>query len=70
MVLKGWRKVDGKVFFEVYDPYSIGKTNAGETLKGMDRFYRYEDMAATCLPWWNFAFMIAKKGRKPDSGSN
>ena len=28
----------------------------------MSRYYRNEDLAAACGPWWNFAFVIAKKG--------
>jgi hypothetical protein len=62
IVLKGYQKVDGEIFFEAYDPFSFGLTNSDQTLKGMNRFYRYEDLAAACLPWWNFAFVIAKNG--------
>jgi hypothetical protein len=28
----------------------------------LNRYYRFEDLAAACLPWWNYAFVIAKKG--------
>jgi hypothetical protein len=62
IVIKGYQKVDEEVFFEVYDPYSFGLVNPDKTLKGMNRFYRYDDLAAACQPWWNFAFVIAKKG--------
>jgi hypothetical protein len=61
IVLKGYQKVDEEVFFEVYDPYSFGLVNPDQTLKGMNRFYRYEDLAAACQHWWNYAFVIAKK---------
>ncbi len=66
IVLKGYRKVDGELFFEAYDPFSFGLLNTDQTLKGLDRYYRYEDLAAACLPWWNFAFVIAKKGANLD----
>ena len=66
IVLKGYQKVDGELFFEAYDPYSFGLENADNTLKGMNRFYRYEDLASACLPWWNFAFIIARKGENLD----
>jgi len=62
IVLKGYKITDGELFFEAYDPYSFGLENGDNTLKGMNRYYRFEDLAAACLPWWNYAFVIAKKG--------
>jgi hypothetical protein len=62
IVLKGYKVVDGELFFEAYDPYSFGLTNDDNSLKGMNRYYRFEDLAAACNPWWNYAFVIAKKG--------
>lgn|GEM_PF-448708 len=62
IVLKGYKITDGELFFEAYDPFSFGLINDDNTLKGMDRCYRYEDLAAACLTWWNYAFVIAKKG--------
>jgi hypothetical protein len=62
IVLKGYKMADGELFFEVYDPYSFGLKNDDNTLKGMNRYYRFEDLAAACLSWWNYAFVIAKKG--------
>ena len=62
IVLKGYKITDGELFFEAYDPYSFGLRNDDNTLKGMNRYYRFEDLAAACLPWWNYAFVIAKKG--------
>jgi hypothetical protein len=66
IVLKGYKRVDGNVFFETYDPYSLGLVNQDKNLKGLNRFYRYNDLAAACQPWWNFAFIIAKKGEQLD----
>jgi hypothetical protein len=62
IVLKGYKIADGELFFEAYDPFSFGMENDDNTLKGMNRYYRFEDLAAACLPWWNYAFVIAKKG--------
>jgi hypothetical protein len=62
IVLKGYKIVDGELFFEAFDPYSFGLMNTDLTLKGMNRYYRYDDLAAACKPWWNYAFVIAKKG--------
>ena len=62
IVLKGYHKVDQEVFFESYDPYSFGSVNADNSLRGQGRFYRYEDLANACKSWWNYAFVIARKG--------
>jgi hypothetical protein len=62
IVLKGYKIVDGELFFEAYDPYSFGLKNNDNTLKGMNRYYRFEDLATACFTWWNYAFIIAKKG--------
>jgi len=62
IVLKGYKITDGELYFEAYDPYSFGRKNDDNTLKGMNRYYRFEDLAAACLQWWNYAFVIAKKG--------
>jgi hypothetical protein len=63
IVLKGYKKVDGEVFLEAYDPYSFGDVNSDDkSLKGINRFYRAEDLAAATRNWWGFSFVIAKKG--------
>jgi hypothetical protein len=62
IVLKGYKITDGELFFEAFDPYCFGLKNDDNTLKGMNRYYRFEDLAAACLPWWNYAFVIAAKG--------
>ena len=62
IVLKGYKITDGELYFEAYDPYSFGLKNGDNTLKGVNRYYRYEDLAAACLQWWNYAFVIAKNG--------
>jgi hypothetical protein len=62
IVLKGYRVVDNEVFFEAYDPYSFGLLNDDQTLKGMNRYYRYKDLAAATNSWWQYAFVVAKKG--------
>jgi hypothetical protein len=62
IVLKGYKIVDGELFFEAYDPYSFGQLNSDQTLKGMNRYYRSEDLAEACRIWWKFAFVIAQKG--------
>jgi hypothetical protein len=62
IVLKGYFKVDSRIYFEAYDPYSFGLKNSDNSLKGTNRSYRYEDLSAATQIWWNYAFVIAKKG--------
>lgn len=69
-VVKGYEVVDGETYFQIYDPFSFGQTNADNgKLKGRDRFYRYEDVAAATSVWWNFAFVVAKKGQTVDDNA-
>ena len=69
-VVKGYETVDGETYFQIYDPFSFGQTNADDgKLKGRDRFYRYEDVAAATSVWWNYAFVVAKKGQTVDDNA-
>ena len=61
-IVKGYKEVDNETFFEVYDPYSFGDINVDGSLKGRDRYYRYEDVFAAANIWWQYAFIIAKNG--------
>lgn len=61
-IVKGYKEVDNETFFEIYDPYSWGDVNTDYSLKGKDRYYRYEDVFAASNVWWQYAFIIAKNG--------
>ncbi len=61
-IVKGYKEVDNETFFEIYDPYSWGDVNTDYSLKGKDRYYRYEDVFAASNVWWKYAFIIAKNG--------
>ncbi|HMH23841.1 MAG TPA: C39 family peptidase [Puia sp.] len=61
-VVKGYQKIDGQIYFQIYDPYSYGVKNSDNSLKGKDRFYRYADVAAATSSWWNYAIVVGKKG--------
>jgi hypothetical protein len=62
-VIKGYQVIDQELFFQIYDPYSFGEVYSDYTLKGKNRFYRSEDVAGSAFAWWNYAFVIAKKGQ-------
>ncbi len=60
IVLKGYKIVDGQVWYEVYDPYSLGVCYSDQTLKGKDRYYRSEDIDQATNNWWDNAIVVSK----------
>ena len=46
IIVKGYKIVDGILWFEVYDPYSSGYRYNDGALKGRDRYYRSEDITS------------------------
>lgn len=60
IVVKGYRKVDGKVYFEVYDPFSYDVSYTNGALKGRDRYYRSEDIFMATSKWWNYAIVVTE----------
>ena len=44
IVVKGYRVVDGKLYFEIYDPYSLGRKYKNGLVKGRDRYYSGESL--------------------------
>jgi hypothetical protein len=64
LVVKGFKKVGDIFFFEIYDPYSLGVRYTSGELKGLNRYYRAEDIYYATSIWWNNAIVIYKKGTK------
>jgi len=64
IVVKGFKMVDGEAFYEVYDPYSFGKTYTDGTLKGKDRYYQSADLNKAVINWWNYAIVVSKNSLK------
>jgi hypothetical protein len=62
IVVKGYKTVDDRFYFEVYDPYSFGKVYSDGVLKGRNRFYRTGDIFDATSKWWNYAIVITPKG--------
>ena len=58
IVVKGYKIVDGKVWFEVYDPGSLGAKYDNGTLKGLDRYYSGEDIIQATDVWWKLMIVI------------
>lgn len=64
IIVKGYRQVDDKFFFEVYDPWSYGSRYIlGNQLKGKDRYYNSQDIEVATNVWWDFAILVAPKGK-------
>lgn len=62
IIIKGYKKVDNEIYFEVYDPNSMTKTYSDGSLMGKDRYYRSKDLFEATKNWWPKIFLVAKKG--------
>jgi hypothetical protein len=62
IVIKGYKKVDGKLYFEVYDPYSLGEKYADGSFKGKDRYYLSSDLDFATHIWWDYAIVVTREG--------
>lgn len=68
IVVKGYRIVDNKLLFEVYDPYGFGKTYNGGQPKGKNRYYRSEDIDNSSNIWWDYAIIVSRSSVKGKAG--
>jgi hypothetical protein len=64
LLIKGYKQVDGNMFYEIYDPYSDHQTYTDSSLKGEDRYYLNTDITAGTNVWWQFAIVLAPKGQQ------
>lgn len=70
IVAKGYKIVDGKVWYEVYDPYGFRKTYTDGSPKGKNRYYKSEEVDQSTTIWWNYAIIISKEAGKGLKGLN
>ncbi len=70
IVIKGYKKVDNQILYEVYDPYSFGATYNDQTLKGRNRYYKRDEIDDATENWWNFAIIVSKSPVKSTKGVN
>jgi hypothetical protein len=62
LVIKGYKEVDGTLWFEAYDPYSAGqKYPVNGEVKGKNRYYSAEHLSRAADLWWDYAYVIAQK---------
>ncbi|HTD97700.1 MAG TPA: hypothetical protein VK668_00360 [Mucilaginibacter sp.] len=63
LLVKGYKEVDGKVYYEIYDPYTDHKTYQDNSPKGKDRYYLNTTITDATSIWWAYAMIIAPKGQ-------
>jgi hypothetical protein len=68
IVIKGYKVVDNETFYEAYDPYSMGIKYVNDTLKGLNRYYRAEDLSDATSKWWGYAIIISRNTFKSARG--
>jgi hypothetical protein len=68
IVIKGYKMVDGQLYYEAYDPYSFGLTFPTGGIQGKDRYYSSNDLDGATDSWWDYAIVIDRSspqgGRK------
>lgn len=58
-VVKGYARVDHKLYFEVYDPFSMSLIYADTTYMGKNRYYLSDDLILSMEQWYPFVYVIA-----------
>lgn len=58
IVVKGYIVVDGKTYFEVYDPNNWGETYSDGQPKGKDRYYASTELMNAMSNWWNYLIVV------------
>ena len=59
VIAKGYKQIDGQIFFEMYDPIGYGFKYKDGQFKGKNRYYRGKDIYTATFSRWNFAFTIS-----------
>jgi hypothetical protein len=68
ILAKGYKVVDGNVFYEVYDPNGYGKMYSNGSYKGINRYYRAEDLDKATNIWWDNAIVVTRNKTKAKKG--
>ncbi|MFZ5941117.1 MAG: hypothetical protein ACOYXB_11145 [Bacteroidota bacterium] len=66
ILLKGYKTVDGKVYFEAYDPIGYDYTYDNGSYKGKDRYYSSDEIYTAAFASWKCAFVIPGSPIKED----
>lgn len=58
LVVKGYKKIDGEFYFEVYDPNNWGEVQENGQAKGKNRYYLASDLSKSIEAWWDYYFLV------------
>ncbi len=58
LVVKGWRRTNSGLFFEVYDPNNWHAAYGDKTPKGRNRHQLSSDLSRAISNWWNYLIVI------------
>jgi len=61
LLVKGYSIIDGKMWLEIHDPYSIDQHYADGQLKGDRRYYDPAGLKKATDVWWPFAILVPRK---------
>lgn len=61
LLVKGYRIIDGKMWLEIHDPYSIDKKYTNGQLKGDRRYYDPAEIKKATDIWWPYALIVPRK---------
>lgn len=64
LLVKGYQQVDGKLYYEIYDPYTDHENYLDNSPKGKDRYYLNSTITAATNVWWPYAIIVAPKGQQ------
>lgn len=58
IVVKGYIVVDGRTYFEVYDPNNWDETYSDGQAKGQNRYYASTELMNAMNNWWNYLIVV------------
>ncbi len=61
ILVKGYRIIDGKMWLEIHDPYSIDKKYTDGQFKGDRRYYDPAEIKKATDVWWPYSMIVPRK---------
>ena len=70
LLIKGYKQVDNKLYYEIYDPYTDHESYTNGLPMGKDRYYIDTTITAATSVWWNYPIVVAPKGKLVSLSTN
>jgi hypothetical protein len=64
LLVKGYVEVDGKLYYEIYDPNTDHTTYSDNSPKGKNRYYLDSTISLASNNWWPYAIVVSAKGQQ------